>query len=147
MKWYNKICVNLTCVVRYCSQSLTKAQREPQSGLARAVLSISIGIALCLFGASAEAPSAEAINLTAKQFAKVSLNNKEYKCLFKLYYYESRWNPKSKNGNHYGIPQGRSIYLKTATPIDQIRWGINYNYSRYGSMCKALKHFEQKGWH
>lgn len=140
--------MNLTSVVRYSSQSPKKAQREPQRGLARAVLSIAIGLSLCLIGASAEAPSAEALNITTKQFAKLSLNSSiEFNCLNKLYYYESRWNSKAKNGNHYGIPQGKSIYLKTASPMNQIKWGIKYNLNRYGSMCKALHHFNRYGWH
>ena len=50
-------------------------------------------------------------------------------------------------GNHFGIPQGKSKWLKTATPNQQIMWGIKYNNNRYGSMCKALEHYKLKGWH
>lgn len=144
---YNKTRVNLTSLVRYSSAEPLKGSARTAKRLVRAVLSIAIGISLCFIGASAEAPSAEAVGFSAKQYAKASLNSKEYKCLQKLYYLESRWNPKARNGSHYGIPQGRSIYLKSATPIEQIRWGMKYNYSRYGSMCKALQHFKRYGWH
>ena len=137
----------LTYLVRYSSAKPLKGLARAARRLARGVLSIAIGLSLCLIGASAEAPSAEAAGFSAKEFAKASLNSKEFNCLNKLYYYESRWNSKATNGSHYGIPQGRSIYLKTATPIEQIRWGMKYNYSRYGSMCKALNHFKTKGWH
>ena len=74
-------------------------------------------------------------------------DNTQMKCLYKLYYQESRWNPKSSNNGHYGIPQGKSIWLKTANPYQQIEWGIKYNRARYGTMCKAYKHWRQYGWH
>ena len=85
-----------------------------------------------------------------RQWAFIQLNNlDEFYCLDYLYYRESRWNPKavSPSGNHFGIPQGKSQWLKTATPYQQINWGIKYNKSRYGSMCKALEHYKLKGWH
>jgi hypothetical protein len=85
-----------------------------------------------------------------RQWAFIQLNNlEEFYCLDYLYYRESRWNPKavSPSGNHFGIPQGKSQWLKTATPYQQINWGIKYNKSRYGSMCKALEHYKLKGWH
>jgi hypothetical protein len=85
-----------------------------------------------------------------RQWAFIQLNNlEEFDCLDYLYYRESRWNPKavSPSGNHFGIPQGKSQWLKTATPYQQINWGIKYNKSRYGSMCKALEHYKLKGWH
>jgi len=83
-----------------------------------------------------------------KQYILIQLNNfEEAYCLIDLYTAESRLNPKARNGSHYGIPQGRSKYLATATGTKQIDWGIKYNLVRYGSMCKALKHYKTKGWH
>ena len=83
-----------------------------------------------------------------RQWAFIQLNNlDEFHCLDELYYKESRWNPKAVNGSHYGIPQGRSQWLKTVNGYKQVEWGIKYNYNRYGSMCKALHHFKTKGWH
>jgi len=83
-----------------------------------------------------------------RQWAFIQLNNlDEFYCLDELYYKESRWNPKAVNGSHYGIPQGRSQWLKTVNGYKQVEWGIKYNYNRYGSMCKALHHFKTKGWH
>ena len=83
-----------------------------------------------------------------RQWAFIQLNNlNEFYCLDELYYKESRWNPKAVNGSHYGIPQGRSQWLKTVNGYKQVEWGIKYNYNRYGSMCKALHHFKTKGWH
>jgi hypothetical protein len=83
-----------------------------------------------------------------RQWAFVQLNNlDEFYCLDELYYKESRWNPKARNGSHYGIPQGRSKWLATANGYKQVEWGIKYNNNRYGSMCKALEHYKIKGWH
>jgi hypothetical protein len=83
-----------------------------------------------------------------RQWAFIQLNNlDEFHCLDELYYKESRWNPKAVNGSHYGIPQGRSQWLKNVNGYKQVEWGIKYNYNRYGSMCKALHHFKTKGWH
>jgi hypothetical protein len=84
-----------------------------------------------------------------KQYAFIQLNHSftEFYCLDELYHKESRWNPKAKNGSHYGIPQGRSKYLAKVDGYKQVEWGIAYNMNRYGSMCKALDHFKRKGWH
>jgi len=83
-----------------------------------------------------------------RQWAFIQLNNlDEFYCLDELYFRESRWNPKAKNGSHYGIPQGRSKWLSTVDGYKQVEWGIKYNLNRYGSMCKALEHYKLKGWH
>ena len=84
-----------------------------------------------------------------KQYILIQLNDfTEAYCLIELYTKEnSRWDPKARNGSHVGIPQGRSIWLATATGTQQIDWGIKYNYHRYGSMCNALDHYKRKGWH
>jgi len=83
-----------------------------------------------------------------KQYILITLNDlDETYCLVELYHHESRFNPKARNGSHYGIPQGRSKYLATVDGTKQIDWGIKYNLNRYGSMCKALEHYKIKGWH
>ena len=83
-----------------------------------------------------------------RQWAFIQLNNlDEFYCLDELYFRESRWNPKARNGSHYGIPQGKSKYLLKANGFKQVEWGIKYNLNRYGSMCKALEHLNTKGFH
>ena len=98
--------------------------------------------------------SADALNrkeslLQWKMYAYKKLGNwAEFSCLNYLYVKESNWNPKAKNGSHYGIPQGRSRYLSTVGAYKQIDWGLKYIDSRYdGDACLAMKHFESKGWH
>ena len=122
------------------------AQAAPR--IACAVVSV-MGI-LFISAANATAPIHNGIQIqqmTPKMYAKATLDKSEYKCALELYTKESNWRPNAKNGPHYGIPQGRSIYLKTANPIAQVRWGIKYVNSRYNGMCNALHHFKVKGWH
>jgi hypothetical protein len=104
---------------------------------------------LLLSAANAVAPMHNGIQIqqTPKMYAKAVLPIDEYKCINKLYYYESRWNHKARNGSMYGIPQGNSIYLKTATGIKQVKWGISYNLNRYGSMCAAWEFFQENNYH
>ena len=120
---------------------------QAASRIACAVVSV-LGM-LLLSSANAVAPIHNGIQIqqTPKMYAKANLPLDEYKCINKLYYYESRWNHKAKNGSHYGIPQGRSIYLKTASGIEQVKWGIKYNKNRYGSNCKALRFFKENNYH
>lgn len=115
--------------------------------LVRAV-AIVIGISLFLPMASA-VPATIDPKQSAKEFARSMISSKqEYVCLARLYGKESAWNYKAKNGSHYGIPQGRSEYLKTATAQQQVIWGLNYINHRYdGKPCKAWKHWQQRNWH
>jgi hypothetical protein len=84
-----------------------------------------------------------------KIYAKTKIgSSKQFNCLDKLWIKESNWNPKAKLGSHYGIPQGRSIYLKTADPYEQIDWGLKYLKNRYSKdfACEALAHMNAKGY-
>ena len=120
---------------------------QAASRIACAIVSV-LGM-LLLSSANAAAPIHDGIQIqqTPKAYAKAVLPLPEFKCVNKLYYYESRWNHKARNGSHYGIPQGRSIYLKTATGIEQIKWGLKYNKNRYGSNCNALAFFRENNYH
>ena len=77
---------------------------------------------------------------TLKELTNGSL---EYKACKLIIYKESSYNPKAVNGSHYGLPQGRTKYLKTATPQQQIVRFTNYVYSRYGT-CRAALAFHLK---
>jgi len=133
------ITLNLRKCVRHFAQAATR--------IACAVVSV-MGI-LLLSTANAVAPIHDGIQIqqTPKQYAKANLPLDEYKCISQLYYYESRWDERARNGPHIGIPQGRSEWLKTATGIQQVKWGIKYNKARHGSMCNALDHFKKWNWH
>ena len=127
------------------TQSPSRAHRDPLRRVGRGVL-VAIGITL-FTPAYADAPD-EAKRLTIKEYAAVLVDDKDQmKCLSKLYGKESAWQSDAVNGSHYGIPQGRSEYLKTATPEQQIQWGLKYIDNRYGSPCKAWEFFQRYNYH
>jgi len=90
-------------------------------------------------------PSKADMNL--KLYAYNLLTWREFQCFNWLIHYESRWNPKAKNGSHYGLGQMRSTWYRDLSPQGQIRASIKYIRHRYDDSCKALHHFETKGWH
>ena len=135
-------------MIRSRSHRLPKPKREPRQGsLARCTLVATLVFIEILCFEKTDSVAVDNPNIY-RQWAFIQLNNlDEFYCIDELYYKESRWNPRATNGSHYGIPQGKSKYLKNANGYRQVEWGIKYNYVRYGSMCKALQHYKIKGWH
>jgi hypothetical protein len=130
--------------------NLLKRFRRLAQAATRIACVLGVTGALLLSSASyAVAPIHDGIQIqqTPKMYAKAVLPIDEFKCLGKLYGKESAWKEDAKNGPHYGIPQGRSIYLKTASGIQQVKWGISYNLNRYGSMCAAWEFFQENNYH
>jgi len=75
------------------------------------------------------------------------IDAKQYRCLELLWTKESNWNPKARNGSHYGIPQMRNIKVRSLDPYTQIDWGIRYLHHRYdGDVCKALAFSKKHGY-
>jgi hypothetical protein len=128
------------------AQSLSKAHREPLRGVARGVL-VAIGISLLLVPDAGGSKPVQFVSYKEYAYHLLGYNLKEYKCLAILYGKESAWNPKAANGSHYGIPQGRSVWLKDQDGYTQIQWGLKYIGHRYGEPCIALDHWKAKGWH
>jgi hypothetical protein len=129
-------------------QSLSKAHPAPLKRMARGVLA-GIGIALCFmpYAGSTSAMHKEYISYKEYSLYLLDFNYKEYNCLLKLYTHESNWRPNAKNGSHYGIPQGKSEWLKDQDGWTQVVWGLNYIGNRYGEPCIALDHWSRYGWH
>jgi hypothetical protein len=130
------------------AQSPSGAHRDPLRRVGRGVL-VAIGISL-FTPAYAVAPvqAKPDIQMTIREYAAVLVDDKtQMKCLGLLYGKESAWNPNANSGSHWGIPQGRSIYLKTALPEQQIRWGLKYIHNRYGTPCKAWEFFQKNNYH
>jgi len=127
------------------TQNPSRVQSDPLRRVGRSVL-LAIGISL-FTPAYADAP-VEAKRLTIKEYAALLVDDKtQMICLSKLYGKESAWKSDAVNGSHYGIPQGRSEYLKTALPEQQIQWGLKYIDNRYGSPCKAWEFFQRNNYH
>ena len=83
-----------------------------------------------------------------KTYLKQVVKPKELQSCLEIIRLESNGNPKAKNGSHYGLVQGRSEYLKSATAVQQIDWFVKYlNHKYNGSCIVALKHHRAKGWY
>ena len=113
----------------------------------RGVMMLLLILTLCL---------ATALTATAKDagqgrwevhLLKITKDYKEYKCVKQLIFKESSNNPRARTGSHYGLPQGRSQYLATASPTAQITWMMKYIRVRYDDGCAALRHHNTKGWY
>ena len=133
-------------------------RREPFRGSARArkararVVAIVSGTALFMSIAPVSGASNQAIRYV-KDLAAYQLTDKQEKCHHEIVYRESRWNPRAKNGSHYGLYQGRSNSLKNASTVKQWWWYWHYVTHRYGvteydepNYCNALHHLKTKGW-
>ena len=128
------------------TQSPSRAHRDPLRRVGRGVL-VAIGISL-FSPAYAVAPVDEKQYVSIKEYAAILVDDKDQMiCLSKLYGKESAWQSDAVNGSHYGIPQGRSEYLRTASPEQQIQWGLKYIDNRYGSPCKAWEFFQRNNYH
>ena len=91
-------------------------------------------------------PSKADMNL--KLYAYNQMSWKQFECYNWLIYKESSWNPKARNGSHYGLGQMRSTWYRDLNPYQQIRAHLRYLGHRYnGDACLALSHLERKGWH
>jgi hypothetical protein len=91
-------------------------------------------------------PSKADMNL--KLYAYNQMSWKQFECYNWLIHKESSWNPKARNGSHYGLGQMRSTWYRDLSPYQQIRAHLRYLGHRYnGDACLALSHLERKGWH
>ena len=132
--------------------NLLKRFRRLTQAAARIACVLGVTGALLLSSASyAIAPIHDGIQIqqTPKQYAKANLPLDQYKCLAYLYGKESAWKHTAYNESSgaAGIPQGMSVWLRTATPIEQVKWGLSYIEHRYETPCKALQHFKKWNWH
>jgi len=127
-------------------QSRTEAQPAPIKRIARGVLIAVMG-SLCIMPNAGSTSTKEYISYKEYSLYLLDFNIKEYKCLATLWGKESAWNPAASNGSHYGIPQGKSEWLKDQDGYAQVRWGLDYIGHRYGEPCIALDHWKKYNWH
>jgi Transglycosylase SLT domain len=79
----------------------------------------------------------------------------QYPCVNAIFTRESSWNPYAANASGaYGIPQALpGSKMATAgpnwqtNPTTQIRWGIGYMKSDYGSPCNAWAFWQAHSWY
>ena len=83
-----------------------------------------------------------------KLYSHIKLtNHKQYLCLEKLWYLESKWNPlaDNKRSSAFGIPQ--LLKLKTKDPYKQIDAGLKYIEARHLNPCLALAFHKKHGYY
>ena len=116
--------------------------------IARAVFIAGMAIAVS-FADNQKAYSQKPFNvMNIKLHAYNKLSWSQFQCYNWLIYHESRWNYLARNGSHYGLGQMRSKWYGTLNPMKQIDAHLDYIKHRYsGDTCKALAHWERKGWH
>ena len=84
------------------------------------------------------------------------LASSEFSCVDNIWNHESRWNVHADNpySSAYGIPQALPGSKMASAGPDwqnnaetQIRWGLNYIKTRYGSACSAWSFKQAHGWY
>lgn len=91
-----------------------------------------------------------------KKWTRQKIGSQQFSCVNNLWMHESEWNMHAVNDDSgaYGIPQslpGRKMQSKGSdwktNPYTQVKWGLSYINSRYGSPCNAWNHFQTAGWY
>jgi len=91
----------------------------------------------------------------ARTYVKNRIGAKQYDCVNVIWTAESKWNPLAGNPTGpYGIPQAYPGSKMAAfgsnwrtSPLTQVKWGIWYVNSRYGSACSAYSFWQAHGWY
>jgi hypothetical protein len=101
-------------------------------------------------------PSGSAQQIALGMLGSYGWSSSQFSCLISLWNQESGWNVDATNpaSGAYGIPQALpGSKMASAGPgwqtdaATQIRWGLGYIRSTYGSPCGAWDHEEADGWY
>ncbi len=107
-------------------------------------------------GGSAPQPSGNPQQIASAMLGSYGWSSSEFGCLVSLWNVESGWNVYASNPSSgaYGIPQALpGSKMASAGPdwqsnaATQIRWGLGYIKSLYGSPCGAWAHEQANGWY
>lgn len=91
-----------------------------------------------------------------KAYARKRVGPRQWPCLNQLWIRESNWRYRATNpySGAYGIPQSlpaskmRSAGADWRTnPYTQVKWGLRYIKSRYGTPCGAWRHWRSHHWY
>jgi hypothetical protein len=105
---------------------------------------------------AAPVPSGAAQQIAMGMLGSYGWSSGQFSCLVSLWNQESGWNVYATNptSGAYGIPQALpGSKMASAGPdwqtdaATQIRWGLSYIQSLYGSPCGAWAHEEADGWY
>ena len=105
---------------------------------------------------SAPAPSGNPQQIAEAMLGSYGWSSSQFGCLVSLWNAESGWDVYASNPSSgaYGIPQALpGSKMASAGPdwqsdaATQIRWGLGYIKSLYGSPCGAWSHEQASGWY
>jgi hypothetical protein len=104
---------------------------------------------------AAPQPSGNPQQIASAMLGSFGWSSSEFGCLVSLWNLESGWNVYASNpSGAYGIPQALpGSKMASAGPdwqsnaATQIRWGLGYIKSLYGSPCGAWSHEQASGWY
>ena len=101
-------------------------------------------------------PSGSPQQIAAAMLGSFGWSSGQFGCLQSLWNAESGWNPSASNpiSGAYGIPQALPGSKMASAgpdwqtnPATQIKWGLGYIQSVYGSPCAAWSHEQSAGWY
>ena len=134
--------------------SRSTEDRRPEADRAKArALSSASGVADTK---SENLSAADPKALARALMPKYGLSSSEFDCLDNIWSQESGWNIHADNpsSSAYGIPQALPGSKMSSAgpdwennPETQIRWGLGYIQSRYGSACEAWSYKQGAGWY
>jgi Transglycosylase SLT domain len=87
---------------------------------------------------------------------RAGLSAQQWSCLSQLWQQESKFQTTARNGRSgaYGIPQALPASRMASAgadwrtnPVTQIRWGLSYISTRYGTACTAWSHWKRDRWY
>jgi len=87
---------------------------------------------------------------------RAGLSAQQWSCLSQLWQQESKFQTTVRNSQSgaYGIPQALPASRMASAgadwptnPVTQIRWGLSYISTRYGTACTAWSHWERDRWY
>src|SRR5215468_1379938 len=102
------------------------------------------------------APSGSPQQIAQQMLGQFGWSSSQFSCLQPLWEHESGWNVYASNPSTgaYGIPQALPGSKMASVGPDwqsnaatQIRWGLGYIKSLYGSPCGAWAHSQSTGWY
>jgi hypothetical protein len=91
----------------------------------------------------------------ARIYVKSVLGARGYNCINAIWTAESKWNPRAGTlTSAYGIPQAFPASKMAAfgsnwrySPLVQVKWGLWYVRTRYGSACAAYNFWKAYAWY
>jgi hypothetical protein len=87
---------------------------------------------------------------------RAGLSAQQWSCLSQLWQQESKFQTTVRNSRSgaYGIPQALPASRMASAgadwrtnPVTQIRWGLSYISTRYGTACTAWSHWKRDRWY